>query len=187
MSAAYRRRPRRTFATATSRCAMPPRSRTSARLARCSSARPTCTSSRSAQRTRIPPLASPATRTIRRDRPAARAADRRRASPQGWRSPPSAPIPAGRVAPPPPHTASSADPGGQFRPPAAAGGIGGLNPSFGEVSTEGVGPLSGPLDPVGPLTLTVAAASLVSHALLGDEPVAPPVPLPLHAVRLAIP
>src|SRR4051812_39994503 len=79
------------------------------------------------------------------------------------------------------------DTGGSIRIPAAACGIVGLKPSFGEVSIDGVVPLSRTLDHVGPLTQTVADASLVYHALLGDEHVPPPVPLPLHGVRLAIP
>jgi aspartyl-tRNA(Asn)/glutamyl-tRNA(Gln) amidotransferase subunit A len=79
------------------------------------------------------------------------------------------------------------DTGGSIRIPAAACGIVGLKPSFGEVSIDGVVPLSRTLDHVGPLTHTVADASLVYHALLGDEHVTPPVPLPLHGVRLAIP
>ena len=79
------------------------------------------------------------------------------------------------------------DTGGSIRIPAAACGIVGLKPSFGDVSTDGVVPLSATLDHVGPLTQTVADASLVYHALLGDAHAMPPAPLPLHAVRLAIP
>jgi len=79
------------------------------------------------------------------------------------------------------------DTGGSIRIPAAACGIVGLKPSLGEVSIDGCVPLSGTLDHIGPLTQTVADASLVYHALLGDGHVTPPVPLPLHGVRLAIP
>src|SRR5262249_52502305 len=43
------------------------------------------------------------------------------------------------------------------------------------------------LDHIGPLTQSVADASLVYHALLGDAHAMPPAPLPLHSVRLAIP
>jgi len=79
------------------------------------------------------------------------------------------------------------DTGGSIRIPAAACGIVGLKPSFGEVSIDGVVPLSRTLDHVGPLALSVADASLVYHALLGDAHALPPVPLPPHSVRLAIP
>jgi aspartyl-tRNA(Asn)/glutamyl-tRNA(Gln) amidotransferase subunit A len=79
------------------------------------------------------------------------------------------------------------DTGGSIRIPAAACGIVGLKPSFGEVSTDGVVPLSTTMDHVGPLTLSVADASLVYHALLGDAPVAPPVPMPAPGLRLAVP
>src|SRR5581483_10963693 len=60
------------------------------------------------------------------------------------------------------------DTGGSIRIPAAACGIVGLKPSFGEVSTDGVVPLSRTFDHVGPLARTVADASLMYHALLGD-------------------
>ncbi|HKB10123.1 MAG TPA: amidase [Vicinamibacterales bacterium] len=79
------------------------------------------------------------------------------------------------------------DTGGSVRIPAAACGIVGLKPTLGEVSTDGVVPLSHTLDHVGPLTLTVADASLVFHALLGDAHAVPPAPLPPHSIRLAIP
>ncbi len=47
------------------------------------------------------------------------------------------------------------DTGGSIRIPAAACGIVGLKPSLGEVSTDGVVPLSRTMDHVGPLTLSV--------------------------------
>jgi len=79
------------------------------------------------------------------------------------------------------------DTGGSIRIPAAACGTVGLKPSFGEVSIDGVVPLSRTLDHVGPLTQTVSDACLVYHALLGDERVTPPAPMPLHDLRLAVP
>jgi aspartyl-tRNA(Asn)/glutamyl-tRNA(Gln) amidotransferase subunit A len=79
------------------------------------------------------------------------------------------------------------DTGGSIRIPAAACGIVGLKPSLGEISIDGVVPLSRTLDHVGPLTQTVGDASLVYHALLGDAHAPSPAPLPLHTVRLAIP
>src|SRR5207247_11423598 len=79
------------------------------------------------------------------------------------------------------------DTGGSIRIPAAACGTVGLKPSFGEVSIDGVVPLSRTLDHVGPLTQTVSDACLVYHALLGDERVTPPPPMPLHRLRLPVP
>ena len=59
------------------------------------------------------------------------------------------------------------DTGGSIRIPAAVCGIVGLKPAFGEVSTDGVVPLSRTLDHVGPLAQTVTDAWLVYRALLG--------------------
>src|SRR5206468_6101506 len=77
------------------------------------------------------------------------------------------------------------DTGGSIRIPAAACGLVGLKPSFGEISTEGVVPLSTTMDHVGPLARTVTDAALVYHALLGDPAAVPPAPLPVHGLRLA--
>ena len=79
------------------------------------------------------------------------------------------------------------DTGGSIRIPAAACGLVGLKPTIGEVSTEGVVPLSRTMDHVGPLTRSVADACLVFHALLGDPAATPPPPVPLTGLRLAIP
>jgi aspartyl-tRNA(Asn)/glutamyl-tRNA(Gln) amidotransferase subunit A len=79
------------------------------------------------------------------------------------------------------------DTGGSIRIPAAACGIVGLKPSFGDISIDGVVPLSRTMDHVGPLTQTVADASVVYHALLGDAPAATPAPMPLNRLRLAVP
>ena len=79
------------------------------------------------------------------------------------------------------------DTGGSIRIPAAACGVVGLKPTFGEISTDGVVPLSQTFDHVGPLTQTVADAALVYHALLGDAAPAVPVPMPLGRIRLAVP
>jgi aspartyl-tRNA(Asn)/glutamyl-tRNA(Gln) amidotransferase subunit A len=59
------------------------------------------------------------------------------------------------------------DTGGSIRIPAAACGLVGLKPAFGEVSCEGVVPLSRRLDHVGPLARTVADARLLFHVLAG--------------------
>ncbi len=62
------------------------------------------------------------------------------------------------------------DTGGSIRIPAAACGVVGLKPSLGEVPTQGVVPLSGTLDHVGPLTRTVADAANV-WAILAGRPI----------------
>jgi aspartyl-tRNA(Asn)/glutamyl-tRNA(Gln) amidotransferase subunit A len=78
------------------------------------------------------------------------------------------------------------DTGGSIRIPAAACGIVGLKPTIGEVSTDGVIPLSQTFDHVGPLTQSVADACLVYHALLGDHAAALPAPRPLTGLRIAV-
>jgi aspartyl-tRNA(Asn)/glutamyl-tRNA(Gln) amidotransferase subunit A len=79
------------------------------------------------------------------------------------------------------------DTGGSIRIPAAACGIVGLKPTIGEVSTDGVVPLSQTFDHIGPLTRSVADACIVFHALLGDHAAALPVPGPLTGLRIAVP
>ena len=79
------------------------------------------------------------------------------------------------------------DTGGSIRIPAAACGIVGLKPTFGEVSADGVVPLSRSLDHVGPLASSVTDAFLVYHALLGDEVARPLAAAPLGGLRLAVP
>jgi aspartyl-tRNA(Asn)/glutamyl-tRNA(Gln) amidotransferase subunit A len=79
------------------------------------------------------------------------------------------------------------DTGGSVRIPAGVCGLVGLKPTLGEVSTDGCVPLSRTLDHIGPLAASVADASLVYHALLGDTRTTPPVPMPMHGLRLAVP
>jgi Asp-tRNA(Asn)/Glu-tRNA(Gln) amidotransferase A subunit family amidase len=57
------------------------------------------------------------------------------------------------------------DTGGSIRIPAAACGIVGLKPAFGEVPTDGILPLSTSLDHVGPLAGSVADAAAVYQVL----------------------
>ena len=65
------------------------------------------------------------------------------------------------------------DTGGSVRIPAAACGVVGLKPTFGEVSCDGVVPLAPSLDHVGPLARCVADARLVFRALRGADPARP--------------
>jgi aspartyl-tRNA(Asn)/glutamyl-tRNA(Gln) amidotransferase subunit A len=78
------------------------------------------------------------------------------------------------------------DTGGSIRIPAAACGLVGLKPAYGEVPTEGVIPLSRTLDHAGPLTRSVADAALVYSALV-DQPVpASPSPARLPGRRVGV-
>lgn len=60
------------------------------------------------------------------------------------------------------------DTGGSIRIPSAACGCVGLKPTFGELSCEGIIPLSRSLDHVGPLARSVRDAALLFHAMRGD-------------------
>jgi aspartyl-tRNA(Asn)/glutamyl-tRNA(Gln) amidotransferase subunit A len=79
------------------------------------------------------------------------------------------------------------DTGGSIRIPAAACGIVGLKPRYGEISADDVVPLSRRLDHVGPLARTVADTALVYHALRGDAGRKSPPPVPLSTLRLGVP
>jgi aspartyl-tRNA(Asn)/glutamyl-tRNA(Gln) amidotransferase subunit A len=59
------------------------------------------------------------------------------------------------------------DTGGSIRIPAAACGIVGLKPTLGEISTQGVVPLSKTFDHVGPFARTVGDARIVHQAMSG--------------------
>jgi aspartyl-tRNA(Asn)/glutamyl-tRNA(Gln) amidotransferase subunit A len=79
------------------------------------------------------------------------------------------------------------DTGGSIRIPAAACGIVGLKPTCGEVSTDGVVPLSRTLDHVGPFARSVRGVWLMYRALLGATQAPPLHPRPLGEVRLGLP
>ena len=79
------------------------------------------------------------------------------------------------------------DTGGSIRIPSAACGIVGLKASLGEVSADGIVPLSQTFDHIGPLAQSVTDACLLYHALLGDAHATPPAPMPTHGMRLAVP
>ena len=78
------------------------------------------------------------------------------------------------------------DTGGSIRIPAAACGIVGLKPTSGEVSAEGVVPLSRALDHVGPLTRDVTDAWHFYQVLIGQTS-APLTAVPAARLRLAVP
>jgi aspartyl-tRNA(Asn)/glutamyl-tRNA(Gln) amidotransferase subunit A len=77
--------------------------------------------------------------------------------------------------------------GGSIRIPAAACGTVGLKPTFGEIPTDGVVPLSRTFDHAGPLTQTVGDAALVYEALLGEPMKTPPAPVPVRGLRFGVP
>jgi aspartyl-tRNA(Asn)/glutamyl-tRNA(Gln) amidotransferase subunit A len=62
------------------------------------------------------------------------------------------------------------DTGGSIRIPAAACGIVGLKPTSGEITCEGVVPLSRSLDHVGPMAADVASAWMLYRVMAGTHP-----------------
>jgi aspartyl-tRNA(Asn)/glutamyl-tRNA(Gln) amidotransferase subunit A len=67
------------------------------------------------------------------------------------------------------------DTGGSIRIPSSVCGLVGLKPAWNDLSLDGVVPLAGTLDVVGPLALTVEDAYIVYAAMAGREPVVAPV------------
>lgn len=65
------------------------------------------------------------------------------------------------------HGAVGSDTGGSIRAPASMNGIVGLKPTYGSVDLRGVIPLATSLDAVGPMTRTVADASLMLSSMTG--------------------
>jgi aspartyl-tRNA(Asn)/glutamyl-tRNA(Gln) amidotransferase subunit A len=78
------------------------------------------------------------------------------------------------------------DTGGSIRIPAAACGVVGLKPAYGELSCDGVVPLSTTLDHIGPICRSVEDAAIVYGVLRGSERSADAVPA-ARGLRLAIP
>ena len=66
--------------------------------------------------------------------------------------------------------ALGSDTGGSIRIPAALCGVVGLKPTFGRISLYGAVPLAWSLDHPGPLTRTVADATILLQALAGHDP-----------------
>jgi aspartyl-tRNA(Asn)/glutamyl-tRNA(Gln) amidotransferase subunit A len=78
------------------------------------------------------------------------------------------------------------DTGGSCRIPAAYCGVVGYKPTARRVPIAGVLPLSPSLDSVGPLARSVTCCAIVDAVLAGTPP-APPVPMALAGLRLAVP
>lgn len=82
------------------------------------------------------------------------------------------------------------DTGGSIRIPAAACGTVGLKASYGELTCDGIVPLSRSLDHVGPLARTVGDARLLFHVMRGDSGSSAsrlPMSAPREAMTLGIP
>jgi aspartyl-tRNA(Asn)/glutamyl-tRNA(Gln) amidotransferase subunit A len=89
------------------------------------------------------------------------------------------------------------DTGGSVRVPASLCGLVGLKVSHGRISLQGVFPLAGSLDTVGPLTATVGDAALAYCVTAGFDPLdswtvpqpvdRPPGPSALERLRVAVP
>jgi aspartyl-tRNA(Asn)/glutamyl-tRNA(Gln) amidotransferase subunit A len=78
------------------------------------------------------------------------------------------------------------DTGGSIRIPAAACGIVGLKPSYGEISTDGVIPLSPRLDHAGPLAQSVGDAWTLFRVLAGEMHPAPLAAAAAGEIRLKV-
>lgn len=78
------------------------------------------------------------------------------------------------------------DTGGSVRIPAALNGLVGFKPTARRVSLDGVLPLSFSLDSAGPIARSVADCALLD-AILAGERGAPPPPIALRELRLAVP
>jgi aspartyl-tRNA(Asn)/glutamyl-tRNA(Gln) amidotransferase subunit A len=80
------------------------------------------------------------------------------------------------------------DTGGSIRIPAAACGVVGLKPTWGEISASGVVPLSRQLDHVGPLAATVTDAWIQYNAMrpARNRWISPIDPAPIKGLRLGV-
>ena len=78
------------------------------------------------------------------------------------------------------------DTGGSCRIPAALTGTVGYKPTASRIPRDGVLPLSGSLDSVGPIASTVSCCAVIDAILAGDAPRTPEA-FPLAGLRLAVP
>ena len=79
------------------------------------------------------------------------------------------------------------DTGGSIRIPSAACGLVGLKPTLGELSTEGVVPLSTTLDHIGPLCRSVEDAGILYDVLRGETARSMSAPADSRGLTLGIP
>ena len=77
------------------------------------------------------------------------------------------------------------DTGGSVRIPAAACGLVGMKPSFGEIPLDGVVPLSATLDHVGPLCRSVGDAAILHDVMRGASP-RPPAAADVKGLRFGV-
>lgn len=78
------------------------------------------------------------------------------------------------------------DTGGSIRIPASYCGVVGLKPTYGWISVDGVFPLSGSLDHVGPLTRSAGDAAVMMDVLTPSRSATPP-PVPMPGGSLRVP
>ena len=78
------------------------------------------------------------------------------------------------------------DTGGSVRIPSAACGLVGLKPTIGEIPTDGVVPLSGTMDHVGPICRSVDDAEILYDVLRGATPASGKRAAAARGIRLAV-
>ncbi len=85
------------------------------------------------------------------------------------------------------YAAIGSDTGGSVRIPSALCGLTGFKPTAHRISTEGVLPLSGSLDSIGPLAASVRCCAMLDAIMAGEDTAGVPRPAMLRGLRLAVP